>query len=883
MSKATNPPQSSRPVRRPDGASGVGTTNPKWIWLIGALAVATASLGFRVVAGMFLVSPQSDQYIAGYAFREFAAQSLRDGHGFPQWNPFMFGGMPYVAAMHGDIFYPTFLLRLIMPTDLAMTWGFIMHLFLAGVFTVGFLRALGLSRWAAAFGGLSYMMSGPIASYASAGHDGKLFVSALLPLALWMLVRAIHDGQLYAWGAFALTVGLAVLSPHPQLLQYLLLTCGAFAVFLVWGRSTTRNATATDHGIGGLLTNNATANRDLAKVRSGRNRFANLRFANIRFANTRFANLRFANIRFANVRFAVTRLSAALAMVLLGLGIGAIQYWPVLAYVNSSPRANGRAYEFATSFSLPPEELFNMYLPQFSGMLGQYWGRNGIHLHSEYLGIVVLMLVPLAFGRVAGADAVARKQLARFWSGVAMVALLWALGGFTPFFHVIYALVPGTRFFRAPSTIIYVLTFALCVLSALGFERVLARRLHPRLIKRYIIGWMSFASVIAVLGQSGVLTRVAKQLSYGVAKLHGHDPKGFAEFVGANQSALAPGALRSLAFVLIVAALMSAWYARKLSATRFAALLVLTGGADLWSIAHSYWRFSQPAATLFASDPILRYLQVQTQPGRVVVYTRSTDHRVSSDPYYGGRGFGEGAGFMVHGIRSVTGYHGNQIARYDELSANGASVNPSFWQHENVRWMYTNLDIADSILHKINGPTFNSAGSASYLYEIPGDNSYSWVASSFGTRDDVAAAKEVLRNDYNPRAFVSVAPATEINGQAVHVAPALLTEPSTIKTTVSDFGPGRATIQLDAPAIEGSALVIAENYYKGWRAMAGGKPLPVMRAAYNLVGVPLPVGARTVAFTFQDERYYTGRLVTLIALGVTAMLTALGWRRRQTH
>ena len=139
-----------------------------------ALAVGTFSLAYPVFSGGFLVSPHSDQYIAGYAFREFAAQSLRQGHGFPQWSADMFGGLPYVAAMHGDIFYPTFLLRMIMRTDLAMTWGFIIHLFLAGAFTLGFLRAWGLKVWPAAFGALAYMMSGTIASYASPGHDGKI-------------------------------------------------------------------------------------------------------------------------------------------------------------------------------------------------------------------------------------------------------------------------------------------------------------------------------------------------------------------------------------------------------------------------------------------------------------------------------------------------------------------------------------------------------------------------------------------------------------------------------------------------------------------------------------------------------------------------------------
>jgi hypothetical protein len=77
-------------------------------------------------------------------------------------------------------------------------------------------------------GGLAYMLSGPIASYASPGHDGKLYVSALLPLVLWFLLRAIRDNRAWAWGGVAISVGLAVLSPHPQLLQYLLLASGSF-------------------------------------------------------------------------------------------------------------------------------------------------------------------------------------------------------------------------------------------------------------------------------------------------------------------------------------------------------------------------------------------------------------------------------------------------------------------------------------------------------------------------------------------------------------------------------------------------------------------------------------------------------------------------------
>lgn len=819
-------PVKQRSVQQPL-ADNTSVPDPAWRWLIAALIAATASLAYPAVAGSFLVNLQSEQYIAGYAFRDFTAQSLRSGQGFPQWNSFMFGGMPYAAAKHGAVFYPTFLLQFVMRTDLAITWGFVCHLLLAGLFTVGFLRSIGLSRWAATFGALAYMLSGPVASNASPGDEARLFVSALLPLALWMLTRAVRDTRAYAWGVFALTVGLAALSAHAQMLQYFLLTCGAYALFLTWASA-----------------RNETALRDSVETTN-------------------------------SIRITATRLGAALGMVVLGLSIAAIQYWPALGYVASSAHANGADYSQASSFSLPPEEMLNSYLPQFSGILQRYWGRNQINLRSEYLGVVVLMFAPLAFGKSA------RTSIARFCLGAGAVSLLWALGSYTPFFRIVYAMVPGTRYFNAPSAAFSILTFMVCVLSALGFERVVARHVSGRFLSRYLAAWCAFGALLIALAVSGALNIAAHRIVQNVEIVRGHDPEYLSRAIDHNERALLMGAFRSFAVVLMVALMLYAYQTKRLRTSLFAAALLATTGVDAWSIARRYWIFSKPAAELFQRDAIISHLRTQQQPGRVFVYTKTSDYRTATDPYFGAGGFGEGGGLMVHGIRSVSGYHRNPLARYDQLMAQGALIDPAFWQHENVRWLYTNAEIADTVLKKVDGPISNSGGSTVVLYEMPGNNSYAWVASSFGGRNDTAAVKELLEASYNPRTFVSVAAATKINGVSVAPAPALFSAASTITTSISDFGAGRATVHLSAPAEAGNALVISENFYKGWRAEADGKGLPVMRASFNLVGVALPAGTQTVSFTFRDERYATGRLVTLIALLLTGCLILLGWRRHQ--
>ena len=218
------------------------TIEPRYAWVFALLTcvAGTMLLAYPALSGQFLVNILSDQYIAGYSFREFGAQVLRATGGFALWNPYLFGGMPYVGAMHGDIFYPTAFMRMVMPTDVAMTWGMILHYMLGGFATYVFLRALGLRFFGALVGAVAYMLSGWNASYVTPGHDGKIFVGAMLPLAMLCILRGIRDGKNWVWGALAAVVGLGMLSPHPQLMQYLLMGSGVFALYVAFGMARTR-------------------------------------------------------------------------------------------------------------------------------------------------------------------------------------------------------------------------------------------------------------------------------------------------------------------------------------------------------------------------------------------------------------------------------------------------------------------------------------------------------------------------------------------------------------------------------------------------------------------------------------------------------------------
>ena len=803
----TAQPNSSRVVVPVSPAHDADAPAPRLavVWAALVYAAASLTLAWPALMGRFLVSSHSDQYIAGYPFREFGAEMLRKTGAFPLWNPYQFGGMPFVAAMHGDIFYPTFLLRMILPTDVAMTWGFIIHVFLAGVFAFIFLRRVGFGFGGSLVGGLAYMMGGQVASLVSPGHDGKIFVSALFPLLLWALLLGVRDGRRWAWGLVGIVVGLDVLSPHPQLLQYSLLASGAYALFLA-----------------------------IREARAGR----------------------------LTSREAIVRLVLAFGGVVLGALIGAIQYLPVREYVAWSPRAAGIGdYANATSFGWNPQELFNVYLPEFTGILDAYWGPNGIHFHSEYVGAAVLVLAGAAFG---GWRSSLRRSDLSFWTIAIVVTVLWSLGAHTPFYKIPYYLVPGTKFFRAPATVFFVGTLGITVLVAEGVDRILRGDVRIK----YVAGWAIFAALIALLAVTGGLTNFAQSIA----------PEGRAELVDANTGALTIGAIRSLIFVLLAGAVIVGIQRRKISQVVAVGALVAICTADLWSVIRHYWGFSPPASQLYADDAAIDFLRKQPQPVRVLPIATGEG---------GDRATYSGAGLMVHKIRSPVGYHGNQIGRYNELvgTVQGPQAamqrliaSPNLERLTNTQFILTDTTLPAlapqlSALTLAFGPVKDSEGRSTYVYRLPVDAPFAWVAPVIVKAPDEAVASTLLSPQFDVTRAALFDTAASVTGQqGVKTLP----EPLAVRAHVDSYEPGHIRMTLDTPAPAGSALLAAENYYPGWLATVDGKPGKIGRAEYSLIGVELPAGARKIDLDFTSPEYERGKMVTLIALAVSILVTLGG-------
>ncbi len=420
-------------------APAIDSFTPRAPHLI-ALAICVAAalmLLWPLLTGQILFGgARSDMFIAGYSFRLFGAETFKSTGAIPQWNPYLLGGLPYIGAMHGDIFYPTAWLRWIMPVDLAITWGMAVHFVLAGWFTYRFVRALGMSWSASIIAGVAYELSGIVASQMSPGHDGKLFVSALAPLAMWTLLRAIRHQRTWAFGAFAILVALSILG-HFHMAYFLLIALGAWALYLAFWDS---------------------------ERPAGLNPYKAIGFATLAVA--------------------------------VGVGITALQVLPFLAYIPYSPRAAGgpnTGWEFATSYAFPPSEIFTLALPEFNGVLEHYWGSNPIKFHTEYVGFLPLVLAVFALGSKE------HRRLAISLATFATVFLFFSFGGHTPFYKPFYEFLPLLNKIRAMGMVFYLVALPMCVLAGIGADRIIARTV-PIKTALIAIGAFALFAVLGATG-----------------------------------------------------------------------------------------------------------------------------------------------------------------------------------------------------------------------------------------------------------------------------------------------------------------------------------------------------------------------------------------------
>lgn len=377
---------------------------------------------------------------------------------FVFWDDSIWGGFPAFADAPRMPWYPPAWLFSLVPY---FSWQFfiVSAYALASSFAYGYVRALTGSRWGAAVGGTVYGLCGFMIAHL--GHAALIHAAAWLPLCLWSFEMLRRRAGAFWYTTGTLAIACAALAGHPQIFVYILCLCAA--AVLCGGR----------------------------RAVGGRWRYYAL----------------------------------AASVTLLGVGLAALQLVPTAELAGLSLRASLGFAEF-NSYRLPLRQLPMLLFPLlYGGSPGSFYGvpyfgkwgaEDGGWGASELTGYVGLLPLLLA---AVGVLAQRRQAVVWFWTGVALVAVLLALGDATPLAALIYRL-PVLNKFRVPARHFIELAMAVSVLAGFGVRAIQQQAASARLVRRVLVcaaGVMAACLLAARLSgeklQSMALQELGREIS----------------------------------------------------------------------------------------------------------------------------------------------------------------------------------------------------------------------------------------------------------------------------------------------------------------------------------------------------------------------------------
>jgi len=331
--------------------------------------VQTLAPGF-----MMPQNPLLDPVQQYYPWRVFAVDALKSGV-IPLWNPYSYCGQPFLANLQSALFYPLNLIFLILPLPLAFTFGAVLHLFLAGLFTYALLREWKLLPLAALVGAIAFMFNGYSIGWLEYPAFGQ-WVIIWLPAVLLCYEKFIARKD-WRWGALTgAALAMQFLGGQLQLSIYIVLTFGLYAIWRTCSMG---------------------KKQEFARY-----------------------------------------IGCALVLLAAGIALSAVQLLPTAELAPLSARPP-KLLQDVLQARLPISHLILYLIPNFFGnpAQGLYWGDQiykSINFFETgcYVGIITLLLAWLTLR-------MGRKPIIGFLLALVVISLLLALGSplFWLFFHIV--------------------------------------------------------------------------------------------------------------------------------------------------------------------------------------------------------------------------------------------------------------------------------------------------------------------------------------------------------------------------------------------------------------------------------------------------------------
>ena len=389
-----------------------------------AFALALFALAALVIGWPWLSGRVTIPWDAKAHFQpqiQFLAQSLARGDS-PAWAPFVFSGHPQIADPQAMIFSPPFLVLALLdgaPSLWAVDATVLAMVFLGGAALMLWFRDQGWHWAGGLIAALAFCYGASMAWRIQ--HIGQVLSLAYLPVAMLCLDRALARGSIL-YGVAAGVVAACMVLGRDQV--------ALLGIYLLAGLAVWRLLTAAEPR---------------------------------------------AALRASALPLAAGGVCAALLIAM-----------PVLLTALLAQESNRPSIDYigAARGSLHPALLLTLVMPDVfgaSGRMEDYWGPpsfawpdTGIFL-AQNMGELYIGALPLLLLLIAAVRGQLWAREIRFFTCAAGVALLYALGWYTPVFRVLYALLPGVDLYRRPADATFLIGALGAILAGYGAHRLLER------------------------------------------------------------------------------------------------------------------------------------------------------------------------------------------------------------------------------------------------------------------------------------------------------------------------------------------------------------------------------------------------------------------------
>ncbi|WP_161554841.1 YfhO family protein [Ereboglobus luteus] len=278
-------------------------------WCGALLLIVLILFGKYLFSTTHVVSEIGTDIYAYYLHSQtFASSELGQGN-LPVWNPYTYGGHPFLADFQSAMLYPpSWILGMLNPVT-AINWWVSIHVLLFGLLAYIWAAMRGMKPGAAFVAGAAAMLGGTFYMHVYAGHVSNLGTMAWAPLVFigidgWL--RSKHAGWLVAGAA---GVALQVYAGHPQYVYYTAIIAGLYSL---------------------------------------------------------------VHLPYLGRQFRRTALGL-LALYPMAVLLCAAQLLPGYCALSETVRSTGASYEFASMFSLNPENLLTLFAPWLYGGMGRLY------------------------------------------------------------------------------------------------------------------------------------------------------------------------------------------------------------------------------------------------------------------------------------------------------------------------------------------------------------------------------------------------------------------------------------------------------------------------------------------------------------------------------